>query len=225
MYKKISIMLFIITILLGGKLFVVSKELKDVKNDLKRQSIKKEETIQDKNIDKNTNTETNKVEDTQSESNKKDVIEVKDITNLIKGLSLKDNEDVRNTAITFVKAFSNYYDKNNTVEKRIQTRIDNVKDLLSEKLYKSTRAGVESEAAHQGKEFTYRKLEGIRIYEAYQETDKVHINLETFLTYYDIFMKPQSIHSSDRYSTSDFKFILVKSNGKWIIQDFTETFK
>ena len=221
MYKKISIMLFIITILLGGKLFIVSKELKDAKNELKRQSVKKEENIKDEN----TNTETNKIENTKSESNKKEEIEVKDITNPIDELSTKDNEDVRNTAITFVKAFANYYDKNDTVEKRIQTRIDNVKDLLSEELYKSTRAGVESEAVHQGKEFTYRKLEGIRIYEAYQEGDKVHINLETFSTYYDIFMKPQSIHSSDRYSTSDFKFTLVKSNGKWIIQDFTETFK
>lgn len=221
MYKKISIMLFIITILLCGKLFIVSKELKDAKNELKRQSVKKEENIKDEN----TNTETNKIENTKSESNKKEEIEVKDITNPIDELSTKDNEDVRNTAITFVKAFANYYDKNDTVEKRIQTRIDNVKDLLSEELYKSTRAGVESEAVHQGKEFTYRKLEGIRIYEAYQEGDKVHINLETFSTYYDIFMKPQSIHSSDRYSTSDFKFTLVKSNGKWIIQDFTETFK
>ena len=221
MYKKISIMLFIITILLGGKLFIVSKELKDAKNELKRQSVKKEENIKDEN----TNTETNKIENTKSESNKKEEIEVKDITNPIDELSTKDNEDVRNTSITFVKAFANYYDKNDTVEKRIQTRIDNVKDLLSEDLYKSTRAGVESEAVHQGKEFTYRKLEGIRIYEAYQEGDKIHINLETFSTYYDIFMKPQSIHSSDRYSTSDFKFTLVKSNGKWIIQDFTETFK
>lgn len=221
MYKKISIMLFIITILLGGKLFIVSKELKDAKNELKRQSVKKEENIKDEN----TNTETNKIENTKSESNKKEEIEVKDITNPIDELSTKDNEDVRNTAITFVKAFANYYDKNDTVEKRIQTRIDNVKDLLYEELYKSTRAGVESEAMHQGKEFTYRKLEGIRIYEAYKEGDKVHINLETFSTYYDIFMKPQSIHSSDRYSTSDFKFTLVKSNGKWIIQDFTETFK
>lgn len=221
MYKKISTMLFIITILLGGKLFIVSKELKDAKNELKRQSVKKEENIKDEN----TNTETNKIENTKSESNKKEDIEVKDITNPIDELSTKDNEDVRNTAITFVKAFANYYDKNDTVEKRIQTRIDNVKDLLSEELYKSTRAGVESEAVHQGKEFTYRKLEGIRIYEAYQEGDKVHINLETFSTYYDIFMKPQSIHSSDRYYTSDFKFTLVKSNGKWIIQDFTETFK
>ncbi|CEP45865.1 Uncharacterised protein [[Clostridium] sordellii] len=225
MYKKISILLFIITILLGGKLFVVSKELKDTKNELKRQSIKKEETIQDKNIDKYTNTETNKVEDTQSESNKSGEIEVNDITKPIEGLSTKDNEDVRNTVITFVKAFANYCDKDDNVEKRIQTRIDNVKDLLSEELYKSTRAGVESEAMHQGKEFTYRKLEGMRIYEAYQEGDKVYINLETFSTYYDIFMKPQSINKSNRYSTSDFKFTLVKSNDKWIIQDFTETFK
>ena len=221
MYKKISIMLFIITILLGGKLFIVSKELKDAKNELKRQSVKKEENIKGEN----TNTETNKIENTKSESNKKEEIEVKDITNPIDELSTKDNEDVRNTVITFVKAFANYYDKNDTVEKRIQTRIDNVKDLLSEDLYKSTRAGVESEAVHQGKEFTYRKLEGIRIYEAYQEGDKIHINLETFSTYYDIFMKPQSIHKSNRYSTSDFKFTLVKSNDKWIIQDFTETFK
>lgn len=221
MYKKISILLFIITILLGGKLFIVSKELKDTKNELKRQSVKKEETIKDEN----TNTETNKIENTKSESNKNDEIEVNDITNPIEGLSRKDNKDVRNTVITFVKAFANYCDKDDNVEKRIQTRIDNVKDLLSEELYKSTRAGVESEAMHQGKEFTYRKLEGMRIYEAYQEGDKVHINLETFSTYYDIFMKPQSIHKSNRYSTSDFKFTLVKSNDKWIIQDFTETFK
>lgn len=221
MYKKISILLFIITILLGGKLFIVSKELKDTKNELKRQSVKKEETIKDEN----TNTETNKIENTKSESNKNDEIEVNDITNPIEVLSRKDNKDVRNTVITFVKAFANYCDKDDNVEKRIQTRIDNVKDLLSEELYKSTRAGVESEAMHQGKEFTYRKLEGMRIYEAYQEGDKVHINLETFSTYYDIFMKPQSIHKSNRYSTSDFKFTLVKSNDKWIIQDFTETFK
>ncbi|CEJ75495.1 hypothetical protein H477_0309 [[Clostridium] sordellii ATCC 9714] len=221
MYKKISILLFIITILLGGKLFIVSKELKDTKNELKRQSVKKEETIKDEN----TNTETNKIENTKSESNKNDEIEVNDITNPIEGLSRKDNKDVRNTVITFVKAFANYCDKDDNVEKRIQTRIYNVKDLLSEELYKSTRAGVESEAMHQGKEFTYRKLEGMRIYEAYQEGDKVHINLETFSTYYDIFMKPQSIHKSNRYSTSDFKFTLVKSNDKWIIQDFTETFK
>lgn len=218
-------MLFIITLFLVGNLFIVSKELDNVKKELKLQSTKKEETIKDKNVVENKDTDTNKNEDNSSDISKTNEVEIKDNTNPIKGLSTKDNEDVRNTSITFVKAFANYYDKDDNIEKRIQTRIDNVKDILSEELYKNTRSGVESEAMHQGNEFTYRKLEGIQIYEAYKEGDKVHINLGTFSTYYDAFMNPQSIHQSDRYSTSDFKFTLIKSDDKWIIEDFTETFK
>ena len=109
-YKKISIVLFIVVLLLLGRLVIVSKKLEDMKvNNTSNQSIE------------NTNEDNNNTSSDKDNSNQD--IDIKDITSNIEGLNENDNKTVREVAIKFLKSYANYVDKDDNFEKRMKSRV------------------------------------------------------------------------------------------------------
>lgn len=210
-YKKISIVLFIIVLLLLGRLVIVSKNLKDMKiNTTSNQSFE------------NTNKDNN---NTSDEDNSNQDIDIKDITSNIEGLNENDNKNVREVAIKFLKSYANYVDKEDNFEKRMKSRVYDIKELMTDKLYEEIKTSVEVESLNLGHEYVFRKLNKVNIYESNMIDNKVYINIGTFSSYYDSNMQLSSIHENSDEITTDYKFTIIKDNEKWIIEDVQETFK
>lgn len=210
-YKKISIVLFIIVLLLLGRLVIVSKNLKDMKiNTTSNQSFE------------NTNKDNN---NTSDEDNSNQDIDIKDITSNIEGLNENDNKNVREVAIKFLKSYANYVDKEDNFEKRMKSRVYDIKELMTDKLYEEIKTSVEVESLNLGYEYVFRKLNKVNIYESNMIDNKVYINIGTFSSYYDSNMQLSSIHENSDEITTDYKFTIIKDNEKWIIEDVQETFK
>lgn len=210
-YKKISIVLFIIVLLLLGRLVIVSKNLKDMKiNTTSNQSFE------------NTNKDNN---NTSDEYNSNQDIDIKDITSNIEGLNENDNKNVREVAIKFLKSYANYVDKEDNFEKRMKSRVYDIKELMTDKLYEEIKTSVEVESLNLGHEYVFRKLNKVNIYESNMIDNKVYINIGTFSSYYDSNMQLSSIHENSDEITTDYKFTIIKDNEKWIIEDVQETFK
>lgn len=212
-YKKISIVLFIVVLLLLGRLVIVSKKLEDMKvNNTSNQSIE------------NTNEYNNNTSSDKDNSNQD--IDIKDITSNIEGLNENDNKTVREVAIKFLKSYANYVDKDDNFEKRMKSRVYDIKELMTDKLYEEIKTAVEVESLNLGHEYVFRKLNKANIYESNMINDKVYIKIGTFSSYYDSNMQLSSIHENSDEITTDYKFTIIKDdNGKWIIEDVQETFK
>ena len=206
-YKKISILLFLVVLILGIKLLITTNELKELKES-KNISI---ETNNDKSnsLDKNENS-------TSSEEVEKN----------IDGLSDKDNKLVRETVIKFLKGYAHYLDKDNlSFDNRMKSRVYNIKDIMMPEIYENTRLSVETECMNLGENYIYRYLKGINIYDAKKNKEKVYINVDTKSIFFDFAMDEEVTNKENGESEIDYKFTLIKDNGIWKIENFYESYK
>lgn len=217
-YKKITIILFIIVILLGGKLFLVSNELKELKES-KNNIETKQDSSSIKNDDK---------KNSNDKKNEKEVFKttIRDVSEKVDGLSEKDNKLVKETVIKFLEGYANYLDSEDiSFENRMKHRVYDIKDIMTSKLYENVRLAVEEESMYLGDNYVYRYLKGISIYEVKKEEDKVEVGVATNSIYFDFAMQQETMNEENGDFKTDFKFSLIKEDGKWKIEDFQENYK
>ncbi|QFS33381.1 hypothetical protein FTB24_19270 (plasmid) [Clostridioides difficile] len=143
-YKKISILLFLVVLILGIKLLITTNELKELKES--------------KNISIETNNDKSNSLDKNENSTSSEEVEtiIKDSTKNIDGLSDKDNKLVRETVIKFLKGYAHYLDKDNlSFDNRMKSRVYNIKDIMMPEIYENTRLSVETECMNLGENYIY----------------------------------------------------------------------
>lgn len=213
-YKKISILLFLVVLILGIKLLITTNELKELKES--------------KNISIETNNDKSNSLDKNENSTSSEEVEtiIKDSTKNIDGLSDKDNKLVRETVIKFLKGYAHYLDKDNlSFDNRMKSRVYNIKDIMMPEIYENTRLSVETECMNLGESYIYRYLKGINIYDAKKNKEKVYINVDTKSIFFDFAMDEEVTNKENGESEIDYKFTLIKDNGIWKIENFYESYK
>lgn len=213
-YKKISILLFLVVLILGIKLLITTNELKELKES--------------KNISIETNNDKSNSLDKNENSTSSEEVEtiIKDSTKNIDGLSDKDNKLVRETVIKFLKGYAHYLDKDNlSFDNRMKSRVYNIKDIMMPEIYENTRLSVETECMNLGENYIYRYLKGINIYDAKKNKEKVYINVGTKSIFFDFAMDEEVTNKENGESEIDYKFTLIKDNGIWKIENFYESYK
>ncbi|MDL5120582.1 hypothetical protein QRW90_16500 [Clostridioides difficile] len=213
-YKKISILLFLVVLILGIKLLITTNELKELKES--------------KNISIETNNDKSNSLDKNENSTSSEEVEtiIKDSTKNIDGLSDKDNKLVRETVIKFLKGYAHYLDKDNlSFDNRMKSRVYNIKDIMMPEIYENTRLSVETECMNLGENYIYRYLKGINIYDAKKNKEKVYINVDTKSIFFDFAMDEEVTNKENGESEIDYKFTLIKDNGIWKIENFYESYK
>ena len=213
-YKKISILLFLVVLILGIKLLITTNELKELKES--------------KNISIETNNDKSNSLDKNENSTSSEEVEtiIKDSTKNIDGLSDKDNKLVRETVIKFLKGYAHYLDKDNlSFDNRMKSRVYNIKDIMMPEIYENTRLSVETECMNLGENYIYRYLKGINIYDAKKNKEKVYINVDTKSIFFDFAMDEEVTNKENGESEIDYKFTWIKDNGIWKIENFHESYK
>lgn len=213
-YKKISILLFLVVLILGIKLLITTNELKELKES--------------KNISIETNNDKSNSLDKNENSTSSEEVEtiIKDSTKNIDGLSDKDNKLVRETVIKFLKGYAHYLDKDNlSFDNRMKSRVYNIKDIMMPEIYENTRLSVETECMNLGENYIYRYLKGINIYDAKKNKEKVYINVGTKSIFFDFAMDEEVTNKENGEYEIDYKFTLIKDNGIWKIENFYESYK
>ncbi len=107
----------------------------------------------------------------------------------------------------------------------MQNRIYNFKDIMMSTIYENTRLAVEGECMHLGSNYVYKYLRGINIYEAKKEDNKVYINVGTKSIFFDFAMDEETTNKELGDTEIDYKFTLVKDNGIWKIENFSENYR
>lgn len=215
-YKKITIILFIIVMILGVRLYSVSHELKTLKESKNNIEVK-QESLSSKNED---NIE---IDENGSEKFKTTIT---DVSKTVDGLSKKDNELVKETVIKFLQGYANYLDRENiSFENRMKHRVYDLKDIMTSSLYKNIELEVKEESMNLGDNYVYRYLKGISIYEVEKEKDKVKVGVAGYSIYFDFAMDQEIMNEENGDFKTDFNFTLVKENGKWKIDGFQENYK
>lgn len=223
MYKKLTIILSIIIIILSVALINVKHKLKTLtKNNTTIVEVDKEKDNTTASDNKDSSSD-----DSNSEKfyNKLETV-VKDNTNDIEGLSAEDNKLVRETVLKFLNGYAHYLDIDNlSFDNRMQSRVYDLKDIMMPDVYENTRLVVEGECMHMGDNFMFRWLKGVNIYEAKKDGDKVYINVGTKSVYFDFAMDVERTNEELGDSQIDYKFTLIKDNGTWKIENFQESYK
>lgn len=223
MYKKLTIILSIISIILSIALINVTHKLKTL--------TKNQNTIVEVDKEKDNTTASDNKDNSSDDSNSEkfyNTLEtvVKDNTNDIEGLSEEDNKLVRETVLKFLNGYAHYLDIDNlSFDNRMQRRVYDLKDIMMPDVYENTRLVVEGECMHMGDNFMFRWLKGVNIYEAKKDGDKVYINVGTKSVYFDFAMDVERTNEEMGDSQIDYKFTLIKDNGTWKIENFQESYK
>lgn len=222
-YKKLTIILFILVIILGMALTIVTNKLNTITESYNTMI----EADKDKDSLSNNGKDESKSSDSDSEKFYNNLeTDVKDNTTDIEGLNEEDNKLVRETVLKFLNGYANYLDKDNlSFENRMQKRVYDLKDIMMPDIYENTRLAVELECMHMGDNFVYRWLKGVNIYEAQKDGDKVYINVATKSVFFDFAMDVERTNEELGDSSIDYKFTLIKDDGVWKIKDFQESYK
>ena len=186
----------------------------------------KKERLEDNNIEISTDVNQNNIEKKQEydsskmESETKTEIDNKNIEIIDdfaeeKSLSNQENDNIKNTAKDFVKAYCNFSEGVNP-----KTRLESVRSLMTYSLYEELNKIIDVETDLATEYYVYRNLNKIVIHTIIKKDDKISVGVSTFSDYLN-----SDLSTQIEDAPQDYTLTLTKDNGEWIIESCVENFK
>lgn len=186
----------------------------------------KKERLEDNNIEISTDVNQNNIEKKQEhdsskmESETKTEIDNKNIEIIDdfaeeKSLSNQENDNIKNTAKDFVKAYCNFSEGVNP-----KTRLESVRSLMTNSLYEELNKIIDVETDLATEYYVYRNLNKIVIHTIIKKDDKISVGVSTFSDYLN-----SDLSTQIEDAPQDYTLTLTKDNGEWIIESCVENFK
>ncbi|MGX4601687.1 hypothetical protein [Faecalimicrobium sp. JNUCC 81] len=170
------------------------------------------------NIESNHSKEENKDEvntfSLEENKDKKEVEVIKDFAQ-DKSLSEEDNNTIKNTVESFLRAYCSINEDINP-----KKRLEAVKGLIKSSLYEELNKQIDVETALATEYYVYRNLNKIAIHSVQNKDNKVLVDTIVFSDWVN-----SDLSTQIEDAPQDYILTLVKEDDNWVIDSFTERFK
>lgn len=188
-------------------LFIMKDNKEVIKNDKTNTSIENSHSKEESKDEVNTfSLEENK--------DKKEVEVIKDFAK-DKSLSEEENNNIKNTVESFLKAYCSISEDINP-----KTRLEAVKGLIKPSLYEELNKQINVETDLATEYYVYRNLNKIAIHSVQNKDNKVSVDTIVFSDWIN-----SDLSTQIEDAPQDYILTLVKEDDNWVIDSFIERFK